>query len=49
MSKPSKIIVDKVIGIKPEATRTSITEKDAILYALGIGFSQGKEHLTQIH
>lgn len=45
-SKPKSIVVDKVIGIKPETSKTSITEKDAILYAIGIGFNQGNNLIT---
>lgn len=41
MSKPAKIIPDKTIGVKSPETKTSFTDNEAILYSLGIGFSQG--------
>lgn len=41
MSKPAKIIPEKTIGVKSPATTNSFTENEAILYSLGIGFSQG--------
>lgn len=44
MGKADKIIPDKIIGLKPPLTRASISEKDSIIYALGIGFSRGKVH-----
>lgn len=44
MGKADKIIPEKIIGIKPPLTRASISEKDSIIYSLGIGFSRGKHH-----
>ncbi len=44
MGKADKIVPDKIIGLKPPLTRASISEKDSIIYALGIGFSRGKRH-----
>jgi len=41
MSKPEHIIIDKVIGYKEQLGSITITHKDLILYALGIGFSTG--------
>ncbi len=41
MSKPAKIIPEKAIGVKSPITSNSFTENEAILYSLGIGFSQG--------
>lgn len=41
MSRPAMIIPEKTIGTKTPPTKTSFTDKDAIIYALGIGFSQG--------
>ena len=46
MPKPSKIIPDKTIGIKTPTTQNSFTDNDAILYSLGIGFSQGFLFIT---
>jgi hypothetical protein len=39
--RPKIIDPKKVIGLKPEPNKFLITDKSAILYALGIGFSQG--------
>lgn len=39
--RPKLIDPKKVIGLKPEPNKSVITDKSAILYALGIGFSQG--------
>lgn len=39
--KPQFIEAEKLIGLKPERTITTLDQKDAILYALGIGFSTG--------
>lgn len=44
MGKADKIIPQKIISMKPPLTRGSISEKDSIIYALGIGFSRGKDH-----
>ena len=41
MQRPKKIEAEKVIGTKFERKKFTLTDKDAILYALGIGFSQG--------
>jgi hypothetical protein len=40
MEKPNKIIPEKLIGFPLEPSTKILTEKDAILYALGIGFSE---------
>ena len=42
MSKPAKIIPEKTIGVQSPTTNNSFTDNEAILYSLGIGFSQGK-------
>jgi hypothetical protein len=42
MSKPTKIVPEKTIGVKSPSTKNSFTENESILYSLGIGFSQGK-------
>lgn len=42
MPKTKTIIPDKLIGTKPPLWKTAINDKDAILYALGVGFSRGK-------
>jgi hypothetical protein len=41
MKKPALIEVEKLIGLKVEPYRTSYSDKQCILYALGIGFSIG--------
>ena len=38
--KPEKVVIEKVIGFKLPDSTHSHTPKDAILYALGIGFSE---------
>lgn len=42
MIKPKTIQPDQLIGSKPPSTKTKVDDKDAILYALSIGFSKGK-------
>lgn len=49
MSKPTKVNAEKLIGEKKPSYKTSFTDKDAILYALGIGFSRGNVALIQTH
>ena len=41
MSKPEKIQAEKLIGQKEAPKISVITERDSIIYSLGIGFSQG--------
>ena len=41
MSKPKHFLPDKIIGTKNEPVTFDVTDRDAIIYALGIGFSQG--------
>jgi hypothetical protein len=41
MKKSDKIEVEKVIGTKCQDSEISFTDKDSILYDLGIGFSRG--------
>lgn len=48
MSKPAKIIPDKAIGVKSPQTTNSFTDNEAILYSLGIGFSQGSVFIIKI-
>lgn len=48
MPKPQKIEAEKLIGYKEPPYKTKVTEYDAILYALGIGFSRGTFILNQI-
>ena len=40
-SVPEKIIPEKLIGYKSKEAKNTFTDKDCILYALGIGFSRG--------
>ena len=42
MSKPAKIIPEKAIGVQSPSTTNNFSDNEAILYSLGIGFSQGK-------
>ncbi len=49
MIKPKSIQPDQLIGSKPASSKTKVDDKDAILYALSIGFSKGKIFTTQIH
>lgn len=49
MSKPGKIIPDKTIGVQSLPTNTTFSDNDAILYSLGIGFSQGIFSVKQTH
>ena len=42
MSKP-KHFEEKVIGTKTPEVSFEVTNRDAIIYALGIGFSQGTD------
>jgi hypothetical protein len=46
--KSSKVVAEKVIGAKCQGGERSFTDKDSILYALGIGFSRGNFALIQI-
>lgn len=39
--KSAKIEAEKVIGLKAETVERSFTDRDSIIYALGIGFSRG--------
>ena len=39
MSKPSQVIPEKCIGYEMKPNKSLITSRDAILYALGIGYS----------
>lgn len=39
MTKPAKVVPELVRSFKLDTTAYDITDKDAILYALGIGFS----------
>ena len=39
MSKPKQVIPEKCIGFPMEATKSTITSRDAMIYALGIGYS----------
>jgi hypothetical protein len=41
MSKPDKIEAEKAMALKNELGTLTLTHKDFILYALGIGFSTG--------
>lgn len=41
MSKPAKIIPEKAIGVQSPQTSNTFSDNEAILYSLGIGFSQG--------
>ena len=41
MSKPDKVIPEKLIGSKSDIGTVSFDEKDVSLYALGIGFNMG--------
>jgi hypothetical protein len=41
MSKPQKVIADKVIGTKLYTNNKTINERDAMIYAIGIGFNEG--------
>lgn len=49
MSKPAFIQAEKLIGSKVYPEPTTITDKDAIIYALGVGFSTGTLLRIQIH
>ena len=40
-SKPNKVIVEKAIGSKSVGQEFELTEKDVLLYAVGIGFNLG--------
>lgn len=44
MPKPEKIQAEKLIGGKSEEIKNCHSEKDCIIYALGIGFSRGTDH-----
>jgi hypothetical protein len=44
MQKPEQINSDKLIGTKLNFNTASITDKDAIIYAMGIGFSIGNSN-----
>jgi len=39
--RPKKVIVDKFIGSKQDIGTVIIEDKDASLYALGVGFNMG--------
>jgi hypothetical protein len=43
--RPKIIDPTKIIGLKLEPNKFLITDKSAILYALGIGFSQGIDRI----
>ena len=45
MSKPLKIVPEKIIGNKFDLGQIIIKEKDAQLYALSIGFNMGNSFL----
>ena len=40
MSKPDKVIPEKCLDYPMEDTKTQITSRDGILYALGVGYSE---------
>jgi acyl dehydratase len=40
MSKPEKVVVDKVINYPIKEVESEFTSKDSIIYSLGIGFSK---------
>ena len=48
MPKPAKIEAEKLIGTKVPAYKTNVTDKDALLYALGIGFSTSNKIVIKI-
>lgn len=39
--KSTKIEAEKVVGLKADPVERSFTDRDSIIYALGIGFSKG--------
>lgn len=39
MSRPEKIEAEKALARKEEYSKVTLTQKDFILYSLGIGFS----------
>lgn len=43
--KSDKIVADKLIGTPCETEERTFTDRDSILYALGIGFSRGTAHI----
>jgi len=45
-SKPAKILPEKILGKKEAPNTNSFTDKDAIIYSLGVGFSQGNYFFT---
>jgi len=45
MAKPEKIVPEQVIDFKIKDEETTLTSKDAVIYALGIGYSQ--DHLDE--
>jgi len=49
MSKPEKVVCDKLIGSKIQIGDITLEDKDAMLYALGIGFNMGNLYSIQIH
>jgi hypothetical protein len=48
MPKPAKIEAEKLIGTKVPAYKTNVTDKDALLYALGVGFSTSNDFVIKI-
>lgn len=47
IQKPKQIIPEKIIGLKTPAIVNSFTDRDAIIYSLGVGFSHGSSELMQ--
>lgn len=41
MSKSDKVVAEKAIGFSSKGETFTITEKEGLLYAVGIGFSLG--------
>ena len=49
MSKVKKVNADKAIGFKTQGEEFMVTEKEALLYATGIGFNLGNHLFIKIH